>query len=253
MSTNSKTVYSEYGSSLEVWKYCFRANDGLSAKCKVCGKVLKAKDRSPKGLHTHLKSIHNIDSKKKVEDVQIVEIVETSMTTPVAGPVAPEPAASGPASSSDSTLQQSKSSTVPKKRKITDHFHKEDTSKEIMGHKLPSSPKLKVITYGKTLKIKLKQELSQLKEDNYRYRFTLTFDEWTSSRNKHYMNENVHTCKENEAIFWSLSLIRIYGSMPAETAVDLLKNRLSEFELSLDDDVVNITTDGAKVMIKLGR
>ncbi|CAG4956227.1 unnamed protein product [Parnassius apollo] len=41
--------------------------------------------------------------------------------------------------------------------------------------------------------------------------------------------------------------------MPAETAVDLLKNRLSEFELSLDDDVVNITTDGAKVMIKLGR
>lgn len=67
------------------------------------------------------------------------------------------------------------------------------------------------------------------------------------------MNVNIHTWKDNKAVFWNLGLIRIYGSMPAEAAVDLLRKRLLEFGLSLDDDVVNITTDGASVMTKVGR
>lgn len=107
------------------------------------------------------------------------------------------------------------------------------------------------MNYGMTLKSKVKRDLAELKEDNHR--FTSTFDEWTSSKNRRYMNVNIHTCKNNKAVFWNLGLIRIYGSMPAETAVDLLKKRLSEFGLFLDDDVVNITTDGASVMTKVGR
>lgn len=122
------------------------------------------------------------------------------------------------------------------------------------GYKLPTSPysiKLMVMNYGMTLKLKIQRDLAELKDDNHR--FTSTFDEWTSSKNRRYMNVNIHTCKKNKSVFWNLGLIRIYGSMPAETAVDLLKKRVSEFGLSLDDDVVNITTDGASVMTKVGR
>ncbi|KAL0860167.1 hypothetical protein ABMA27_010474 [Loxostege sticticalis] len=41
--------------------------------------------------------------------------------------------------------------------------------------------------------------------------------------------------------------------MPAETCIRLLKTKLFEFELSLDRDIVAITTDGASVMCKVGR
>ncbi|CAG5019569.1 unnamed protein product [Parnassius apollo] len=43
------------------------------------------------------------------------------------------------------------------------------------------------------------------------------------------------------------------GSMPSETCIRLLKEKLSEFELSLDRDIVAIVIDGASVMLKVGR
>ncbi|KAL4705474.1 hypothetical protein ACJJTC_017334, partial [Scirpophaga incertulas] len=41
--------------------------------------------------------------------------------------------------------------------------------------------------------------------------------------------------------------------MSSESCVQLLKEKLSEFNLSLDNDIVGITTDGASVMNKVGR
>lgn len=41
--------------------------------------------------------------------------------------------------------------------------------------------------------------------------------------------------------------------MPAEVCLELLKNRLIAFNLILDSDIVAITTDGPKVMLKVGR
>lgn len=58
-------LYNDYVSVSKVWKHFLRAENGLSAKCKLCKKILKTKDRSPRGLHVHLKSIHKIDIKAK--------------------------------------------------------------------------------------------------------------------------------------------------------------------------------------------
>ena len=52
--------------------------------------------------------------------------------------------------------------------------------------------------------------------------------------------------------FVNLGLIRGIGSMPARKCLQLLENRLSAFELSLKDDIVCLTTDGASVMTVLG-
>jgi len=81
-------------------------------------------------------------------------------------------------------------------------------------------------------------------------RFSLTFDEWTSVRNRRYMIVNVH---EDGPRFWSLGLIRVHGAMPAETCVDLIKKKLQEFGLNLEEDIVAISTDGASVMCKVGK
>lgn len=75
------------------------------------------------------------------------------------------------------------------------------------------------------------------------------FDEWTSTRNRRYMNVNAHDDQDT----WNLGLKRIVGSMDAEKCVKLLEEILSEYGLSLTEDVVAATTDGASVMKKVGR
>ncbi|GBP60458.1 hypothetical protein EVAR_37494_1 [Eumeta japonica] len=94
------------------------------------------------------------------------------------------------------------------------------------------------------------RELSQLKETGHR--FSLTFDEWTSSSNRRCLNINAHTYANDRALFWNLGLTRIFGSMPATVCVETIRKKLKKFEIDLDEDIVAITTDGASVMVKTG-
>ena len=51
----------------------------------------------------------------------------------------------------------------------------------------------------------------------------------------------------------SLGMVRIKGPMTAECCLDLIKKRLEDFGLSLQEHIVGMVTDGASVMIKTGR
>jgi hypothetical protein len=75
-------------------------------------------------------------------------------------------------------------------------------------------------------------------------RFSLTFDEWTSIKNRRYLNVNVHI----EDKFWSLGLARIVVSLPAEKCIELVQKVLMQFMLNYDEEIVSIATDGASVM-----
>jgi hypothetical protein len=63
------------------------------------------------------------------------------------------------------------------------------------------------------------------------------------------MNINIHVAKK----FWSLGLIRINVSMTAENCIRILKERLEQFDVSLETDVVAIVTDGPNIMLKVGK
>lgn len=91
-------------------------------------------------------------------------------------------------------------------------------------------------------------EITKLKEEGHK--FSATCDEWTSGRNRRFLNIVIHG---SDSKFWNLGLYRIHGSMTAEKCVELLSNSLSEFNLSLKDDIVSLVTDGASVMVKVGR
>ncbi|CAK1592214.1 unnamed protein product [Parnassius mnemosyne] len=115
-------------------------------------------------------------------------------------------------------------------------------------NKLPKTPKgIKniVINYSKQEKKKLVTELKNLLALGKK--FSLSFDEWISSCNARYMNINIHIGVEftDDSRFKNLGLVRMDGSMPSETCIRLLKEKLSEFELSLDRDTVAIVTDDA--------
>jgi len=104
-----------------------------------------------------------------------------------------------------------------------------------------------VMDHGVRVRSFVSGEMQLLEKQGHR--FSLTFDEWTSNRNRRYMCVNVHANTQ----FWSLGMIRIHGSMPAEKCVELLEQKLSDFGLSLSEDIVCICTDGASVMAKVGK
>lgn len=90
------------------------------------------------------------------------------------------------------------------------------------------------------------EKIKKLKRDGLRVSATL--DEWTSCRNRRYVNVNIHA-HDGETI--NLGLIRIEKNAPAEIIHDLMCTKLNEFELT-DGDLAGVTTDGARVMIKFG-
>lgn len=105
----------------------------------------------------------------------------------------------------------------------------------------------RIMNYSLQIRERLIKEICQYKAKGMR--FSLTFDEWTSTANKRYMNINVH-CIEK---FWSLGLIRIHGSMSAERCKDILEQCLHKHSISLTKDIVAIVTDGPNIMLKVGR
>jgi len=100
--------------------------------------------------------------------------------------------------------------------------------------------------HGLNLRAQVKGELAILKKQGVR--FSVSFDEWTSTRNRRYLNVNVHEGGER---YWNLGLIRAAGTMPAEQCVKLSTKKLKVYGLSLDADIVCIVTDGASVMKKV--
>ena len=78
-------------------------------------------------------------------------------------------------------------------------------------------------------------------------RFSLTIDEWTSIKNRIYLNVNVHI----EGEFWNLRLARVVGSLPAKKCIELVQKVLKQFMLNYDEDIVCITTDRVSVMQKV--
>lgn len=238
-----------------IWyHYLFENVNKNVAKCKKCGKQIKCAGGSTSGLHTHLKTNHNIDTRKRKECV---------------------------AKNDQGSSGSSQSVTVKHSNSITKYLkiEKKDTLSEILArmtardglpfsiictsieirkglsarnfNDIPVSPNTirnMVIEYGKKIQSLLVIKLNDMKKNGHK--FSLTFDEWTSLKNRRYLNINIHF-KNNE--FENLGLVRVYGCLPAEKCIELVDQKLKEYGLSISKDIVCITTDGAAIMTKVGR
>lgn len=80
-------------------------------------------------------------------------------------------------------------------------------------------------------------------------KYSIILDEWTSNRNRRFMNVNVHG---QGGKVWGLGLTRVYGSANAERCQSIVEDTLSKFQLSLNN-INSATTDGAAVMVKMGK
>ena len=173
--------------------YFLREKLGRTAQCKQCSKILKTICGSIKGLHTHLKTAHEIDLLKRNTARKDAE-----------------------------TSKNAESEAVPRK-KITNYFsHKDEktlqatlarmTARDSMSFAIfcksadlreclkargfsdvPSSPNTickNVIDYSNRIRSFIMDEMTYQKINCKK--FSLSFDEWTSTRNRRYMNIIVH-------------------------------------------------------------
>ena len=104
------------------------------------------------------------------------------------------------------------------------------------------------LSFTDKVKTNFKQELAA--KIRNRNRFSISLDEWTSIKNQRYVGLNLHL---DDVTLQSLGMVRIKRPMTAECYVDLIKKRLEDFGLSLQEHIVGMVTDGASVMIKTGR
>lgn len=96
-----------------------------------------------------------------------------------------------------------------------------------------------MVSYSKKVHEKLKAEIKSYRTEGSR--FCVTFDEWTSSRNRRYMNLILHG---EDSKIWNLGLVRCKSSMTAEKCLNAVIKKIEWFYLSMDRDIVSIVCDG---------
>jgi len=234
-----------------VWEHFLREKGGNSAKCKLCSTILKATGGSTKGLHEHLKRIHSVSVLKRQSADDDTGPSTSSAPTHRPGPMKKYLI--------DNLEENSLAATLSRLTACDGlSFNVIATSMDLrrglvaMGFsQVPSAVatiKQHVMAYGQRVRSFVMTDLEKKKAEGQR--FSLTFDEWTSKRNRRYMNINVHA---RDGEYWSLGLLRVHGSMPADKCVALVEQKLGEFGLNLSTDIVCICTDGASVMKKVGK
>ena len=95
--------------------------------------------------------------------------------------------------------------------------------------------------YAQDVKAKMRKSLKEFKKQDVR--FSVTTDEWTDTANRGYACFNLHLPKGE----WiSIGSVRIVDTLDAEAAESHLRDKLQEFGLCLQTDIVGTTTDGAR-------
>lgn len=229
--------YSEFNSLTPIWKHFLRDQNGETAQCKVkeCKKILKITGGSTKGLQAHLQNVHKTNLKSASNPSEIVlpetpEYQPESKKAKLTNYFQPK------------LSQENKLSEIFARMTAKDgiSFNTICTSLDIRAGltargflNIPKSPntiRKMVGDYANKIRALVVADIkSKLEKGD---KFSFSFDEWTSLQCIRYMNINLH---DSENSFWNLGMIKIVGSMPAEKCVDLLKCKLSKFELKFPE------------------
>lgn len=113
-------------------------------------------------------------------------------------------------------------------------------------YKSPNSIRTVIMEFYSKIVSEYTEEMKADLVDDQKY--SITTDEWTSNRNRRFMNVNVHGREK----IWGLGLTRVFGSAPAEKCYTIMSDTLIKFGLTLNN-IAAVTTDGAPVMVKMGK
>ena len=224
-----------------VWKLCEQNNTNKDIRCSKCKKKF-ASGVSTTTVRSHLDTQHSISVAKVSTD--------SSKSSPA-------PKSESGASSFFTTrdtpalvaaqlcaVDRLPFNTVAKSKQI----HLGQKARGITLPQTASGVRKAIFSFCDETKGVVKAAIAKKIESDKR--FSISVDEYTSSKNRRYMCLNLHG-QDSQVI--SLGMIRIHGTLPSEKAVHLTRKKLDEFGLSVDKHIVGVVSDGASVMKKYAR
>jgi len=230
-----------------VWEYFVKLtssnNVNNKAKCKKCGKEVNNVKGCTSAMNNHMRTVHKITfkrkndldldsspSERKLKHKTIGNFVKTETLGEIVDELATKDGFSIRGITQSRFIRQS---LLAK------------------GYKFPKSPSGTMsLIHGEYEKNKQQYIDLFVEAKEKGEKFSITLDEWVSSRQRRYMNINVH---DKTSRVFNLGLIRIVGTCKAEKVVATVTNHLKEFHLSFENDIVATSNDGASVMVKYGR
>ena len=205
------------------------------AKCNICESILLAKGKSTSGLKRHLTGKHKLQLTEKPDlpaEPKKRKLTTTPLTPFLTGKKSLDEVIARLASEDLLTLR-----VIAKSEGLRKAFKAD-------GYELPQSPttvQACVLRFYESVKAKMVSEIAGKIEKGLR--LSLSTDEYTSTRNRRYLNINLHY----PGGFYCLGLVRVHGSMPADVMVESVKKRLEDFEVD-PKHILAAITDGAKIM-----
>lgn len=228
----------------KAWEY-FTQSKNKKAECNICKTNLTMVNSSTTSLFKHLKTRHNINPNLDKRNLEADSEAGCSFKKPK--------------TMMDYVKRISLEEIVSKLaavdgisiRAITrSEFIRESIAKH--GFKLPKN-ETDVMTlihdHFQGMKNQMICELSEKIKNNVR--FSLTLDEWTSTRMKKYVNVILHGAPKEEP--YNLGLVRLFGSCTATQLLEVVTHHLASFEVNYEQHIVGTTGDGASMMVKFGK
>ena len=239
------------------WKYFIKNVDEETAKCTKCDSVLKCKGWSTSGLLRHLKRKHNILNSLNLQfgpstSTEHSVRKRTHKSNDV-GEAAPQYKKACPIEKEE-TLNEIVSKLVCVDGFTVNAITKSEFIRNAIndkGYSLPANPcdVMKLIyEYYDLVKAEINISIKSKLEAGQRC--SLTLDEYTSLKNRRYLNINIHF---SEGAFYNLGMVRVLGSFSAEKCVAAVEMKLTGFGVNIEKHVVACVTDGASMMVKFGK
>lgn len=224
-----------------VWKY-FKVKDANSATCSLCSKILSCKGKSTSGLKRHLKSKHQLP--KEAEEIESD---------------GPQNIAIRHRSNIQNIFSCNKIDDIVAKLVAVDGFSIRSVcnsefireSFSIRGMSLPKSETtIKTLIFNKfeVIKMEIKKKIHREIKENCR--FSVVLDEWTSLRNRRYLN--VCLLGTNNLLL-NLGMLHMPGKCGAEQIRSALDNKLNDYDVNFQNCIVATITDGPNVMKKFSK
>ena len=176
-----------------IWLHFLRHKNGQTAQCKVCKIIIKRTGGSTKGMHEHAKRVHDLSVLKRKTACADEESQATASKRSATGRSILSFMVHSNENSLPATLaRMTASDGLPFRVFVTSSDLRRGLVALGLG-KLPTSEtqvKQLVMEEGERVRSFVTTEIASLKKQGHR--FSVTFDEWTSTRNRRYMNVNVH-------------------------------------------------------------
>lgn len=230
----------------EVWNHYKKSENREKASCKYCSARISCKGSSTSGLIRHLSAIHPENANKRKE-----------IPSPDAGPSAPKISKLQPTTSA-STKPKPFTEILAKlcaydgfiiSGVCRSSFIRE--SLRARGFEMPEkkSQVMELIyDYYEFAKLRVIERIDAHKKEDSWPLLSLTLDEFSTYKNRRYLNINVHYLNGN---YDNLGAIRIYKTCSVGALKSTLKQKLAGFHINFKD-VLATTTSDPSVMKKFG-